>query len=330
MKSSQLLLLRSLIHGPQPTVCNACATRQFRTLQPLHQTPQPPNRKPIQGLADDLLDPTNAKPTPRKPSSIPRSGLKPDELQPLGRPIGQRIPPQSSDNDTQDKRSWGEKRQDFGNWDKHLQRREELKKAVAQPYFKNWKGLDNAKGKNWIANERVWKRDLSLWFPNLRGETLDKGQDAVEGGVSSTTKVMSGKVTVVGVFSRLWARNQCHSFFGSRGHQNPEIRRLVERYGGRAQIVEIDVEDKPVMRWFGYLFGWNLRKTMKKEEWGNYFYLKELPGNVAETIGVVNLSAGTVFLVDQECRIRWAGSGDATEEEKVNLAKGLKRLLADK
>lgn len=69
---------------------------------------------------------------------------------------------------------------------------------------------------------------------------------------------------------------------------------------------------------------------MGREEWGNYFYLKELPENVRETIGVVNISAGTVFLVDKECRIRWAGSGDATDEEKVNLVKGLKKLLAEK
>lgn len=198
---------------------------------------------------------------------------------------------------------------------------------MAQPYFKNWKGLDNAKGKSWIGNERLWKRESSLWFPNFRGRTLDKGQDAVEGGVSSTTKVMSGKVSVVGVFSRLWARNQCHSFFGVG---NLEVKKLMEQAGGKLQIVEVDVEDKPVMRWFGYLFGWNLRRSMGKEEWGKYFYLKELPGNVAETIGVVNLSAGTVFLVDQECRIRWAGSGDATEEEKANLVKGLKKLLAEK
>jgi len=159
---------------------------------------------------------------------------------------------------------------------------------------------------------------------------LDKAQDAKEGGVSSTTKCLRGKVSVVGVFSRMWAREQCFSFFGNGPKQNPDVRALIEEAGGRAQVVEIDVEDKPVMRWFGYLFGWNLRRGMKRGEWGNYFYLKELPENVRETIGVVNLSAGTVYLVDGECRIRWAGSGDATEEEKVNLIKGLKKLLAEK
>jgi ATPase complex subunit ATP10 len=190
--------------------------------------------------------------------------------------------------------------------------------------------LDNAKGKSWIGNERLWRKDVSLWFPNLRGRTLDKGQDGVEGGLSSTTRVMRGKVSVVGVFSRMWAREQCFSFFGPGPKQNAEVRQIIESSEGGAQIVEIDVEDKPVMRWFGYLFGWNLRRGMKKEGWGNYFYLKELPENVRETIGVVNLSAGTVYLVDGDCKIRWAGSGDATEEEKVNLVKGLKKLLAEK
>ncbi|QDS74310.1 hypothetical protein FKW77_003963 [Venturia effusa] len=330
MKPSQLLLLRSLIRKSEQSICHSCATRQFHALQPLHQTPQPQNPKPIQNPPKNLLPPKTPTQTPRHPSSIPRRGLKPSELQLLGRPIGQTIPPRPSDNSTKDTRTWSKKRQDFGNWERHLKRREELKKAVAQPYFKNWKGLENAKGKSWIANERVWKREVSLWFPNLRGGTLDRGQDAVEGGESSTTKVLAGKVSVVGVFSRLWARSQCHSFFGSRDHQNPEIRKLVEQYAGKGQIVEIDVEDKPVMRWFGNLFAWNLRRTMERGEWGRYFKLKGLPGEVAETIGVVNLSAGTVFLVDRECRIRWAGSGDATEEEKAYLVKGVRKLLAEK
>jgi ATPase complex subunit ATP10 len=306
MKPYHLSLLRSLIHGTPRRICKSCATNQFHTLPPLRQTPTHPK------------------------SPVPRSGFKPNELQPLGRPIGQRIPPHPNDNDVVERRSWGQRKKDLTDWDKHLQRREELKKAVAKPYFKDWKALDNARGKFWIANERLWKRELSLWFPNLRGRTLNKAQDTEEGGMSSTTTVLSGKVSVVGVFSRLWAREQCFSFFGKGEKQNPEVRRVIEEAGGRAQVVEIDVEDKPVMRWFGYLFGWNLRRGMRREERGNYFYLKELPENVRETIGVVNVSAGTVFLVDKECRIRWAGSGDATEEEKVNLVKGLKKLLAEK
>jgi len=51
---------------------------------------------------------------------------------------------------------------------------------------------------------------------------------------------------------------------------------------------------------------------------------------VREVIGVVNISAGNVYLVDKECKIRWAGSGPATEEEKIALVKGLKRLIAEK
>jgi len=34
-------------------------------------------------------------------------------------------------------------------------------------------------------------------------------------------------------------------------------------------------------------------------------------------------------LVDHQCRIRWAGSGDADEGEKESLVKGLQRVLKE-
>jgi hypothetical protein len=39
------------------------------------------------------------------------------------------------------------------------------------------------------------------------------------------------------------------------------------------------------------------------------------------------MSVGYTYLVDNECRIRWAGSANAQDEEKEGLAKGFQKLV---
>ena len=43
----------------------------------------------------------------------------------------------------------------------------------------------------------------------------------------------------------------------------------------------------------------------------------------------LNTQVGYVYLLDTECRIRWAGSGDAWKGEVDWLNAGIKRLLED-
>jgi ATPase complex subunit ATP10 len=198
---------------------------------------------------------------------------------------------------------------------------------VAKPYFRDWKNLKHAGGKAWIANERLWKREVSIWFPNLRGRTLDKEQN--KGGVdglSDVVGVLRGKVSIVGVFSRTWAQRQCHSWYGDSANQ--EVKKLMDGCGGKAQIVEIDIEDKPLMQAIQRLFERSMRWNMKKEQWGKRFFLTGLPESVKEEIGVVNAAAGYVYLVDKDCKIRWAGSGEPEAAEKNSLVKGLSRLVS--
>jgi mitochondrial ATPase complex subunit ATP10 len=55
----------------------------------------------------------------------------------------------------------------------------------------------------------------------------------------------------------------------------------------------------------------------------------QLPGGVREALGIANSKVGYVFLVDGECRIRWAGSGNALEGEAEALARGVRRLVEE-
>lgn len=80
--------------------------------------------------------------------------------------------------------------------------------------------------------------------------------------------------------------------------------------------------------WIIQLFAGPLRKQVGKENWDKYFIVRRgISDEIRETIGLLNSKVGYVYLVDKDCRIRWAGSGLAEPEERQGLAKGVQRLL---
>lgn len=71
-----------------------------------------------------------------------------------------------------------------------------------------------------------------------------------------------------------------------------------------------------------------IRKQRREEDWKRYFLVtKGVTDEMKEAIGMGNVRVGYVYLVDWDCRIRWAGSANADEGEKEGLVAGAKRLV---
>lgn len=47
-----------------------------------------------------------------------------------------------------------------------------------------------------------------------------------------------------------------------------------------------------------------------------------------EPLGITNKHVGYIYLVDPDCKIRWAGNAYATEEERQGLRKAVAVLMA--
>ncbi|KAI0459403.1 ATP10 protein-domain-containing protein [Xylaria acuta] len=303
-------------------LCRLCQSRGFSTSY-RHLAGQPAESTPTQ--TPKLVQ----KFTPPSPlTDAPRSyGKRVEEFtpKPLSRPIGLPYPPEAGQNTGIDFRTWKQRRDDFVNYDKHLERRQDLKNKISRPYFRDWGNLQFHKGKTFIAPPRLFKGSLSLFFPNLYGRTLSKTDKEPR----DTTPVLRGRVSVVSVFSSMWAENQCKTFVSPAS--NPGVGQLIAESEGRAQHVRINIEEDALKAFLVRLWMGRLRREVGGEaNYGRYFLVRKgVSDEIREGVGLLNSKVGYTYLLDAECRIRWAGSGLSEDHERDSLVKSIQRLLLE-
>lgn len=307
--------------------------------------PGSPRSKP---RADPILG-------PRKPSEVPLAvgidrnpdnrsaisripipkGVKGEKFIPsvLERPLGLQTPPQAGQNSPKDTRTWAEKKKDFSDYERAVERRQIYLRTFLRPYFQEWKRTEHFKGKSFVSSDRLLRRDKALYFPNIWGQTLAKTQGP-DGG-KDTTPTLRGKISVIGIQSGQWAEEQVDTFFGTK--ENPELQTLLEQHKEIFQRVDVNVQGDIARAWLVKLFAGRLRNVIPEDRWDKYYMVKlprdvrlGLTDDVRDAMGFLNTQVGYVYLVDEDCKIRWAGSGHAWPGEVDNLNSGIKRLLQDR
>ena len=177
------------------------------------------------------------------------------------------------------------------------------------------------KGKTFLSNPKLFRAEKALYFPNLQGVTL-----ASPKVVHDTTSVLNDQVSVISVYSGTWADRQAATFVGNHS----ELDKALEAGKGIAQKVDINIEENALKAGLIRLFMPRLRKRLPKDAHGRYFLVRRgVTEELRDDIGLLNSKVGYVYLVDRECKIRWAGSGRATAGEKEGLVKGVRKLLEE-
>jgi mitochondrial ATPase complex subunit ATP10 len=199
-------------------------------------------------------------------------------------------------------------------------------RQAAKPYFREWKNMRYHEGKTFLSNPRLFKRDKALYFPNLYGITLASPRKP-----QNTTPLLRGKISVVNLFSSLWAEQQVATFMDPV--QNSSLHEALQsgKAAALAQKVDICLEENAMKAWLVRMFMWRMRQSMPVEDHKRYFLVRKgLTDELKEAIGMMNSKVGYIYLVDDDCRIRWAGSGPAQKMEIESLNSGLRKLIEEK
>jgi ATPase complex subunit ATP10 len=236
---------------------------------------------------------------------------------PLGRPIGFPHPPKAGQNiGEKTKKVYKGKTMS----ERNLEKREELMEEWSQNHFRDFKmARKYRKGKVFMANPKIFRKEAALYFPNFRGTTL-------AGNEADTTPTLKGKLNVVNVYSSRWGEEQARSFTGAR--TNPGLKELLEKNKDLVQMVDINIEENPLKGIVLMFTRWYARRMRTKEECEKYFIVsKGVSDRLREGIGLLNGRVGYVYLLDEDAKIRWAGSGDAEGTEMEDMNSGLTRLI---
>lgn len=130
------------------------------------------------------------------------------------------------------------------------------------------------------------------------------------------------------IFSSRWAEEQIESFVSDAA--NPALGELVRANADAAQVVRVNIEENSMKAWLVRMFMGSLRKQFGEENYARYFLVRRgVSDLIRESIGLLNMKVGYTYLVDPDCRIRWAASGKSTPEELESLTKGMQKLIKE-
>ena len=191
------------------------------------------------------------------------------------------------------------------------------------PAYRNWTLVRHHRGKSFLATPKLYKAEAALYFPNMQGYTLADPKNCEQ----DTIRVLRGKYTIVRMCCEHWSVEQCDTY--THPKENPGLAAEVERLKDKGlQMLQINIEED---RFRAFLvrryLNWQ-REQIPKDSWDKWFVVRKgVNDYTRRDINMPNPKVGHIYLVDKDCKIRWAGCGDANDEEKESLVKAVSRLV---
>ncbi|CCJ29634.1 unnamed protein product [Pneumocystis jirovecii] len=237
-----------------------------------------------------------------------KQGISP--LKTLDHIIGMPLHPFQQKISEENLKTWKKRLNDFLSLERNRKRREELMKDISKSYWDDIQAMKYYQGKvRWIA-----PKNKALYVANFYGTTLSNTLG------NTVSLIESSPVSLLSVFSSSSGEEHVKSFLSD------ELRLAVPDM----QYIYVNFQESLLKAFLVRIFSAAIRKQVLKEHHVNkYFFVNKLPRDVKENMKILNMCVGYVYLVDSQCRIRWAGCGNAIEEEKKYLVKCSQRLVEE-
>jgi len=210
-------------------------------------------------------------------------------------------------------KTWEERKADLLNQEKRLEQRRHLMREATRGYFHDLNATRKYGGKTWIAPSKMIRQEAALYFPDIVGKTLDKGNPV------HTTHLCQGKISVISMLSTKISEVQTASFVNPANEaflSNPNYR-----------FIQINLQENLLKSLLVSMFLSSLRQTIPVELQPTYLVSGQNMEYVRDSLGMVNKHIGYVYLLDEHLKVRWAACGDAKLEEADALRTSVGVLL---
>lgn len=159
-------------------------------------------------------------------------------------------------------------------------------------------------GKMYYASSQMIKPEKAGYMPNFEAQDLSRKK-------INTTEKLVGKVTLM---SFVYAK------FGEP-HVETFIQPFLNKYKGSEdiQVVEVNVQENLLKQLLLKAFVPLIRKNLVEERKDNYCLIMKDISKTRKSLDMTNQYIGYVFLVDENCKVRWTAHGPATPEEVGNM-----------
>ncbi|KAH8103006.1 ATP10 protein-domain-containing protein [Cristinia sonorae] len=216
-----------------------------------------------------------------------------DELPFLSRPLGVKSVPSLLGG----KKKWRERMMDQ---DVRMKERQQIVKEATKGYFTDLNATRHHGGKTWVAPRVLIREDKALYFPNLSGTDLKSRK-------VYTTELLKNKVTVLAILSSRISEIQTKMFTDptNEAHSSNPL----------YQYVRVNLQENLLKSMLVSLFTNSIRKGIPEDQWGNYLVSNENMDYIREDIGFANKHVAYIYLIDPNCKIRWAGCADPKPQE---------------
>ncbi|KAG9296934.1 hypothetical protein G9A89_006889 [Geosiphon pyriformis] len=223
------------------------------------------------------------------------------------------------------KNSFSEKIKNWFNKEKRKERWASLMQDYKTSYFQDHYDLRKTGVKLWEASTELIKADVCVnanlfnehkfqgkakFMPNINGRSL------VEDNVN-TTNLLRGKTSVVTICCNAFGEGQIRNFVDSfleTFHQHPRI-----------QLMQLNLQGGYLKSLILLLMIPHIRKRVDPSLHSTYIIKLNKIKHICNAL-TLNTTRGYVFIVDEQCKIRWAAHGHATRRELETLRKLLEKL----